>query len=445
MRDIRLSKEMGFNGASKHHKIEAPRYPYHADRMGFLVWTEVVLRDYNHPCIVAWVPLNESCGVDVVMSNREEQAHSQVMYYLTESRLGALSTPSSAMWSRRPTGFSHTGGGPRFRWRSFGGSMKEGANQRAEVITMGETMVCFSPDTPAPLRYVDHYHRRIAGAESNLAIGLSKLGHRAAWVSRLGDDEFGRYVQNAVRAEGVDTGAVRFDGENPTGLMFKETSRGETRVYYYRKGSAASAMRPEDLDESLFREAKLLHLTGITPVLSDSCRDTVFYAVELAEKYGLKISFDPNIRRKLWGDRDYSPLIRELCGRCHILMIGREEAEALYREAEPEALFWWVFSEGNRVEAVVVKDGANGAWAADCAGAVFLEPVPCRCVDPIGAGDAFNAAFLAGVLEGRTLEDCGRMGAVAGAMATETDGDTEGYPDRRKLESMLNNREEFYR
>lgn len=94
MRDIRLSKEMGFNGARKYHKIEAPRYPYHADRMGFLVWTEAVLRDYNHPCIVAWVPLNESCGVDVVRYNREEQAHSQVMYYLTESRLGLCLHPA---------------------------------------------------------------------------------------------------------------------------------------------------------------------------------------------------------------------------------------------------------------------------------------------------------------------------------------------------------------
>ena len=315
----------------------------------------------------------------------------------------------------------------------------------AEVITIGETMVCFSPDASAPLRYVDHYHRRIAGAESNLAIGLSKLGHRAAWVSRLGDDEFGRYVQNAVRAEGVDTEGVRFDGENPTGLMFKETSRGETRVYYYRRGSAASAMSPEDLDESLFRGAKLLHITGITPVLSEGCRDTVFYAVELAKKYGLKISFDPNIRRKLWGDRDYSPMIRTLCGGSHILLMGRDEAGVLYGMTEPEALFQRIFSEDNEVETVVVKDGANGAWAANRAETVFLKPEPCRCVDPVGAGDAFNAAFLAGVLEGQSLVDCGRMGAVAGAMATETDGDTEGYPDRRKLQRILENRAQIYR
>ena len=105
--------------------------------------------------------------------------------------------------------------------------------------------------------------------DSNLAVGLAKLGHEVLWISRLGEDEFGHYVQNMIRSEGVDTRAVRFDEANPTGIMFKETSRGETAVYYYRKHSAASAMEPEDLDESLFEEAEILHITGITPVLSE--------------------------------------------------------------------------------------------------------------------------------------------------------------------------------
>jgi len=110
--------------------------------------------------------------------------------------------------------------------------MKEGGDSMAEVITIGETMVCFSPDSLSPLRYVNRYHTRIAGAESNLAVGLAKLGHRAAWISRLGDDEFGRYVQNVVRAEGVDAESVHFDVKRPTGVMFKEKSCGETAVYY---------------------------------------------------------------------------------------------------------------------------------------------------------------------------------------------------------------------
>ena len=314
----------------------------------------------------------------------------------------------------------------------------------AKVITLGETMVCFSPDSAAPLRYVSSFHPRIAGAESNLAVGLAKLGHEVLWISRLGEDEFGHYVQNMIRSEGVDTRAVRFDEANPTGIMFKETSRGETAVYYYRKHSAASAMEPEDLDESLFEEAEILHITGITPVLSESCRRTVERAVELAKRHGVRISFDPNIRRKLWGDRDYAPMLRDFCRESQILLMGLDEAKVLYGGESPEEIFAAVYGDG-AVQLAVLKDGGNGAWASDGKQILYLEPWPCRPVDPIGAGDAFNAAFLAGVLEGCDLQTCGRMGAVAGAMATETDGDTEGYPDRRKLESMLNNREEFYR
>lgn len=315
----------------------------------------------------------------------------------------------------------------------------------AEVITIGETMVCFSPDSLSPLRYVNRYHTRIAGAESNLAVGLAKLGHRAAWISRLGDDEFGRYVQNGVRAEGVDAESVHFDVKRPTGVMFKEKSCGETAVYYYRKNSAAAAMSPADLNEEDFRDARILHLTGITPVLSPSCRDTVFYALDLAERFGLGVSFDPNIRRKLWEGEDYSPLLRELCGRSRYLFMGKDEAAALYGTTEPEELFKRISGGADVERTIVVKDGANGAWAADRAHKVRLKPAACRCVDPIGAGDAFDAAFLAGVLEGKDLWDCGRMGAVAGAMSTETDGDTEGYPDRSKLERRLNNQEEIYR
>ena len=157
------------------------------------------------------------------------------------------------------------------------------------------------------------------------------------------------------------------------------------------------------------------------------------------------MSFDPNIRRKLWEGEDYSPLLRELCGRSRYLFMGKDEAAALYGTTEPEELFKRISGGADVERTIVVKDGANGAWAADRAQKVRLKPAACRCVDPIGAGDAFDAAFLAGVLEGKDLWDCGRMGAVAGAMATETDGDTEGYPDRSKLERRLNNQEEIYR
>ena len=316
----------------------------------------------------------------------------------------------------------------------------------AEVFTIGETMVSFTPQEHAPLRYVSGYRPHIAGAESNVAIGLQKLGHTCAWMSRLGDDEFGRYIYNFVRGEGADVDSVVFDGEHPTGIMFKEVSQGETKVYYYRHLSAASTMKPEDLEQSSLRTAKILHLTGITPVLSEDCRRTVERAMEIAEENGIKISFDPNIRKKLWKDRDYSEVLREFCLRSDIVLLGLEEAEQLFSTTDTEEIFRFLFENG-KAEYAAIKNGGDGAWVAgrDDRNPFFIPPYPCRCIDPIGAGDAFNSAFLAGVLEERRVEECGHMGAVAGALATETYGDIEGYPERKRLLNILNGQREIFR
>ena len=149
-----------------------------------------------------------------------------------------------------------------------------------ECLTLGETMAAFAPDRTGPLRYVPNYSLRIAGAESNTAIGAAKLGVSAAWISRLGADEFGQYIRNQIRAEGVDCSGVHFDPAHRTGVMFKQTGSGESSVFYYRENSAASHMTPQDLDEALFRGCRILHLSGITPVLSESCAETVQAAME---------------------------------------------------------------------------------------------------------------------------------------------------------------------
>lgn len=313
-----------------------------------------------------------------------------------------------------------------------------------ELVTLGETMYCLVPDDSGPLRYLHSFHPRVAGAESNLAVGLAKLGRRAAWISRLGDDEFGRHVAGMIRAEGVDTSRVVFDSAHRTGLMFKERTAGETKVYYYRENSAASRMTPADVAEESLAGASMLHLTGITPVLSQSCADTVIHAMDLADRLGIRISFDPNIRRRLWRDRDYAPLIGELTLRARLVMLGLDEAEAIFGEREPERIFGRLFEKG-RAERAAIKNGADGSWVADASGIRKIPPIACRCVEPIGAGDAFNAGFLAGCLEGRDVEICGRMGNIAGGLATQVAGDVEGYPSREAMLARLDGGSEIFR
>ena len=312
-----------------------------------------------------------------------------------------------------------------------------------ELITIGETMAVMSPREQGPLRYVGDYKLRMAGAESNVAVGLCKLGHTAGWISRLGDDEMGAYVLNAVRAEGVDCSNVIIDEEHRTGLMLKEMGNGETKVYYYRENSAASHLCQTDLNQRYLSSAKIIHLTGITPVLSKSCEGAVVAMASYAKKRKLLLSFDPNIRKKLWKDRDYGGLMQALLFMSDIALLGRDEAEQIMGLSDPEKIVNKLREEGVRY--IGLKDGSSGAWVADESQMKFVAPYPCRTVDPIGAGDAFNAAFLAGILEGRTLSEIGRMAAICGALATETPGDIEGYPSKKMLQMKLDSEKEIYR
>lgn len=314
----------------------------------------------------------------------------------------------------------------------------------AELLTVGETMAVMVPQGAGPLRYQTQFGVRVAGAESNTAVGAAKLGHSSAWISKLGADELGQRILLALRGEGVDCGGVRFDETRRTGLMFKELGGPETKVYYYRENSAASHMTDADVPAEAVENAGILHLTGITPVLGKECEGLVRYLAELARRKGTPVSFDPNIRRRLWKDRDYRPLIRELVMNAQIVLMGLPEAELLFGTSDRERIRDKLFGSGS-AGYLALKEGERGAWVADERTALQIPPYPCRPVDAVGAGDAFNAGFLCGVLEGRTLEECGRMGGIAGALATETCGDYEGYPDREKMCGLLQNREEVYR
>lgn len=314
----------------------------------------------------------------------------------------------------------------------------------AELLTIGETMVSFAPDAIGPLRYVQAYGTRTAGAESNVALGVRKLGHSAAWISKLGDDEMGKYILNNVRSEGVDCSGVRIDAQHRTGIMLKQRSGSETAVFYYRENSAASHLCPADLKEEMFANAKILHLTGITPVLSASCADTISAAVALAKKHGVKISFDPNIRKKLWKEVDYTELMRSLTLAADIVLIGLDEAEALFGTTNADDTIAAILAK-NPAAQIAVKDGAKGAIVASANEKHFIPPYACHCIEPIGAGDAYSAGFLAGVLEGASLETCGKMGGIAGALATETPGDVEGQPDAARMQAVLSKSAIVYR
>jgi 2-dehydro-3-deoxygluconokinase len=306
-----------------------------------------------------------------------------------------------------------------------------------DVVTFGETMALFSPRETGPLRYVADFRLKLGGTESNFAIALARLGINVGWFSRLGDDELGRFIAHNIRGEGVDVSRVVIDPEAPTGLYVKEISAvGDTTVYYYRRGSAASRMAPDDLDEVYLTRASWLHVTGITPALSDTCHETVRQAVELARANGLQVSFDPNMRLKLWTVERAREVMFPILRRCTVLLGGMEELSLLLQVDTADAAADWALDQG--VEIAAIKLGADGALIATASERRTVPPftIP-RVVDTVGAGDGFDAGFVAGRLLGRDPWQAAELGNVIGAHALMVEGDYEGYPTMHEAEAFL--------
>lgn len=297
-----------------------------------------------------------------------------------------------------------------------------------DVVTFGETMVLFVPTKVGPLRFTNEFEKTIGGAEANVAISLARLGHQVSWISRLGNDEFGLYVRNFIRGEGVDTSQVKFDDDNPTAVFFKERQvMHDPKIYYYRKGSAASYMSPNDLDETIITKAKFLHITGITPALSHSCRETVHHAITLAKQNKVTVVFDPNIRLKLWRKQEARGELMDIASKCDIVLPGIEEGEILTGETAPERIAARLLDNGASV--VVVKLGERGAFYGTSEKGEYIEGFPVQqVVDTVGAGDGFAAGFLSGLIRGWSYADAVKLGNRVGAYALTVTGDVEGYP-----------------
>ncbi len=302
------------------------------------------------------------------------------------------------------------------------------------VVTLGETMVALSGEVVGPLRHADHLAVGVAGAESNVAIGLARLGITVSWVGRVGDDEFGRRILRELRAEQIDLSSARIDPEAPTGLMLKEQrTTASTSVVYYRAGSAGSRLSADDLPAETIAGAELLHVTGITPALSASTREATFAAVAIARDAGTRVSFDPNHRTALWSVEEAVPVYRRLLGDAEVVLATEDEAATIIGErGAPEVLARRLAAFGPRQ--VVIKRGADGAVAVVDDVVMTIPARPAEVLDPVGAGDAFAAGYLAALLDGEEPAEALDLGAVLGAWAVSAHGDWAGLPRRAELD-----------
>jgi len=295
-----------------------------------------------------------------------------------------------------------------------------------DVIALGETMLSLIA-VGVPLAEASELRVTHGGAESNTCVGLARLGLLAAWVSRLGRDQAGDRIASDLGREGVDLRWVRRDPERPTGLMLRGTSGDPAR--YERAGSAASALSASDLDGVPVEDARAVITTGITAMLGPGPQGA---AIELLERArGLRV-VDPNLRLGLWGSDRAGELVRPLLERADLVLGGETELAALVGGSGRE------LAERCRdlgPSEVVLKLGADGAAAVDEDGKwVEVRPLAKAEVDPVGAGDAFDAGYVAARLWGASVDDALRQGARCGAGVAGTVGDTAGFPTLAEIE-----------
>ncbi len=317
--------------------------------------------------------------------------------------------------------------------------MEGGGNhlKKLDVITIGESMVVFNPLQDVSFIDTHLFMKQIGGAESNFAIGLSRFGHNVGWISRLSDDAFGYFVHNTLRGNGVDTSFVQFDDTHPTGLLIKERIiQDQTNIHYYRKHTAASFMEPEILDENYLAQAKYLFITGITPVLSESCHEMILEAIKMAKQLGLKVIFDPNVRYKLFDNEEtYKNMLHKIVGLVDYFLPGKEEARFLCGFDTPEQISKF-YLEMNEQLTVVLKLGKKGCYYATADQEEYVPGMKVeKIIDPIGAGDGFAAGFVSGLLDGLSLKESLIQANIVGAMIVQSNGDIEGFPYRNQFNS----------
>jgi 2-dehydro-3-deoxygluconokinase len=298
-------------------------------------------------------------------------------------------------------------------------------------------MVLLHPLDPGPLRSSRRLGVSVAGADSNFATAMTRLGWPAIWLSAVSHDQLGDLVVEVIRGEGVDVSRVRRDPDHPTGVLVKFREDGHTRVLYYRSGSAASHFNPDWLEPSLFETAAVLHLNGVTCALSPSCAASVARAIVLANQHDVTVSLDLNLRLQLWDlDRARTTLI-PLLPQVDIVLGTEEELLALTGRAALEEALTTIATHGPRI--VVAKRGSRGAVAL-AEGKRRDHPgfVPPAVVDEVGAGDGFAAGFVSAYLRGAPVEEALRHGNLVGAAAVTAADDVSGYPTQAQLEAWLN-------
>ena len=306
------------------------------------------------------------------------------------------------------------------------------------AILVGEPMGLFIAQEEGELSDVSGYSMAVAGAEFNVAVGLARLNLPVTYLTRLGEDPFGQKIVRTLQRNGIGSEFVSFSKERSTGFMLKsKVSTGDPKIFYFRKGSAASTLSKEDVDRMDFSGYGFVHLTGIFPALSESTKEASFYLIKKAREHGLTVSFDTNLRPQLWPDTETMvQTLNEFAALSDYVLPGEAEGELLCGDRDPRKIGQFYLERG--AKAVVTKMGSRGAYLMteqdqELVPGFSIEKV----VDTVGAGDGFAAGILSALMEGKNLYEAVRRANAVGAIQVTSIGDNDGLPSRAQLAGFM--------
>lgn len=304
----------------------------------------------------------------------------------------------------------------------------------ARVLTIGEPMGLMVATEPKALKDVTTFRRYVCGAEVNFAVGMSRLGHETAYISRVGNDPFGQHILDFLAEQHIGTDYVTLDDVNRTGMQLKaKTLEGDPEVVNFRRFTAFSYMDPSVVDMVQWEKYDHLHVTGIPPALSDSCRETSIAMMKAAKAHGVQVSFDTNLRPALWpSEAAMRENINYLASLADIVLPGLGEGKLLTGFDTPEDIADFYLKQGGK--AVIVKLGTKGSYVKTAEEAFYAPAyIVEQVVDTVGAGDGFAVGTVSGRLEGLSWAEAVRRGAAIGALQVQVEGDNEGLPTPDQL------------
>lgn len=306
------------------------------------------------------------------------------------------------------------------------------------LLLAGEPMGLLIAQSEGSLDSVSGYSLAVAGAEFNVATGAARLGHFVSYLTKLGDDPFGKLITRRLRDNKIDDSNVLFTQERTTGFMLKsKVSKGDPEIFYFRKGSAASTLDASDAQKIDFSKFDFLHLTGIFPALTESTRAAMMTLIKRAKEAGLFISFDPNLRPQLWPSQEVMvKTLNDLASYADLVLPGCGEGKILCGSEDPSKINEFYRDLGARM--VVTKLGPDGALVRDGDNEYKVPGfIIDKVVDTVGAGDGFACGVITGLMEGLPLDKAVERGAAIGAIQCTFAGDNEGLPTHEQLKAFM--------